>query len=592
MYAEKDLTKEQYDAAIASKPADYVRLTAPTQGCKASAGTGSQYFCDYAVQVVKEMDQLGSTPKERAAAWRTGGYKIQTTLNLDLNSQQKELIDSYAPNTETRFQLGGVIDSVEADTGHILTMAQNKNYNQLPNSPSTDSSINFSVDEQYGGGEGFQTGSTFKLFTLLDWLQQGHGLNESVNGTPRAFSTYNVCGSQSGIGNGYTPKNDEGSERGFQSVETATYRSVNVAYVAMAQKLDYCDIRKTASALGVHLAKPRAPIAGYGDDMSQKTTTQVNLNASAVLGTNYIAPLTMAAAYAGVANNGVFCEPIAIVNVTSPSGKSLGGQPKNCTQAIDPSIAQAAVYALKQVLTRGTAAGGSTYDGYQEFAKTGTTDEADQIWLIGSTTKVATATWLGNIEGKQSLRRVAGPHGTYSLSRTSLWRQAQAIVNATYPGGAFQTPNSSTLNGNSISIPDVTGKSADEARSALAGAGFTYVDGGTQPGGGTAGTVSSTAPAAGSLSSRGSSVTVYTSDGSQATMPNVAGKSAGDARAALSDSGFTNVQVADQFEKGDDKNACTVAATDPASGTAASKSAQVTVKLYGTKDGKDPGNCK
>ena len=36
---------------------------------------------------------------------------------------------------------------------------------------------------QYGGAAGFAPGSTFKPFTLLEWLRKGHALNETVNGS-------------------------------------------------------------------------------------------------------------------------------------------------------------------------------------------------------------------------------------------------------------------------------------------------------------------------------------------------------------------------------------------------------------------------
>jgi membrane peptidoglycan carboxypeptidase len=601
MYAQKHIDKKQLDEALAAKPADYVHLTDPTQGCKAAAGNGSQFFCDYAVQIVKEMSQLGATQKQRDAAWRNGGYTIQTTLNLDLNNAQKDLINAYAPNTESRFKLGGVINSVEADTGRVLTMVQNKNYNQLaacgsegadPNAcaPSTDSGLNLSVDQEYGGGEGFQTGSTFKPFTLLNWLQNGHGLQEIVSGTPRSYSSYPLCGAQSSTN--YTPKNDSPGEGGNMTVENATYRSVNVAYINMAQKLDYCDIAKTAYSLGVHRSVPRAPIAAFGDDMSKKTTQNLELYAGSVLGDNYIAPLTMAAAYAGIANNGTFCRPIAIDNITDADGKSLGGQPKDCTQAVDPQVAATAIYALKKVLTIGTAPNGRTPDGYDEFAKTGTTNDADQIWLIGATTKVATATWLGNIEGKQSLRFVSGPNGPYAGSRTALWRQAQSIVNTQYAGGQFANPSPAAIRGNSITVPNLQGQSPDAARATLASAGFTYVDGGVQSGGGTPGTVLSTNPAAGLQLSKGSSVTVYTTDGSQAAVPEVGGKKLDDARSTLAAAGFANVALSGDYERGDGNNSCTVASVDPGAGTAVPKSTGITLKLFGNKDGKAPKECR
>ncbi len=101
---------------------------------------------------------------------------------------------------------------------------------------------------------------------------------------------------------------------------------------------------------------------------------ELKSNPTSVLGINEIAPMTMAAAYAAVANNGVYCKPIAIDQVTDAEGKKLGGQSKECKQAIEPAVAQAAVYAMKGTISGGTAVGAQTYDGTQLFGKTGTTD--------------------------------------------------------------------------------------------------------------------------------------------------------------------------------------------------------------------------
>jgi membrane peptidoglycan carboxypeptidase len=228
------------------------------------------------------------------------------------------------------------------------------------------------------------------------------------------------------------------------------------------------------------------------------------------------------------------------------------------------------------------------------FAKTGTTDEAEQIWLVGASTRVATAYWQGNTNGKKlNLRHFSnGVNGTYAGVRADVWRQAQTPVNAAYPGGAFTEPSSTAIRGNSIPVPDVTGKSAADARSILANAGFNYVDGGTQPGAAAAGTVSSTSPGAGAYLSRGASVTVYTSDGSQTQVPNLRGKSLQDARSALDARGFTNISVLDEYAKGSDQDKCKVAAVAPAPGTAASKDTPVSLKLFGDDKGKKPKDCK
>ena len=75
----------------------------------------------------------------------------------------------------------------------------------------------------------------------------------------------------------------------------------------MAKRLDLCGIRKTAEAFGVHRAD--------GDPLVQ--------GPSSVIGTNEVAPLSMAVAFAGIANNGVTCTPIAIDRITDRDGKDV-----------------------------------------------------------------------------------------------------------------------------------------------------------------------------------------------------------------------------------------------------------------------------
>ena len=38
-------------------------------------------------------------------------------------------LHQYVPNTETAFQLGGAVSTVQPGTGHILVMAENKDFN-------------------------------------------------------------------------------------------------------------------------------------------------------------------------------------------------------------------------------------------------------------------------------------------------------------------------------------------------------------------------------------------------------------------------------------------------------------------------------
>lgn len=419
MHQQGHLGDADLQAALASTPADYVRLTAPRQGCE-SAVRGAEFFCAYAVQVAQSLPQLGADDAARQHAWRTGGYRIQTTLDLDLNTQQKDLLDRYDRAGETRFALGATLDTVEAGTGRVLTMAQNTDYDRSSAAPPTATSLNYATDESNGGSKGFQVGSTYKMFTLLQWLESGRSPDAVVDGTRRARSVWTQCGERVTT-KAWNPKNDSAGQTGPYSVRAATAQSVNAAYADMASKLDLCDIRDTAARLGVHSA----------------TGGELPANPAAVLGTTSIAPLTMAAAYAGIANGGVYCAPVVIDQVTGRDGTQLGGQPAACSRAVSEPVARTAFQVMQGAFRGGTASGGQTPDGTTLFGKTGTTDSADQIWLVGGSERAVTAYWQGNTDGGQAnLRHSAnGQGGTYAGSRASVWRQAQTAVNAALPVG-------------------------------------------------------------------------------------------------------------------------------------------------------------
>ena len=58
--------------------------------------------------------------------------------------------------------------------------------------------MNFNTDNAYGGASGFPPGSTFKPFTLLEWLKQGHSLYETVDGSVRKLNKnmFTICGAK------------------------------------------------------------------------------------------------------------------------------------------------------------------------------------------------------------------------------------------------------------------------------------------------------------------------------------------------------------------------------------------------------------
>jgi membrane peptidoglycan carboxypeptidase len=176
------------------------------------------------------------------------------------------------------------------------------------------------------------------------------------------------------------------------------YNSINTVTFATAAQLDFCGIQKVVDGVGLHSGLPSAD----GDpnpkiDMS----TLGNL-----LGSTQTSPLTMASAFATFANDGKYCEPIAIASVTDNAGKNLPAQSTACRDAIKPEVARGVNYALQEVLNRGSGSliqpRISTKTSFPIGAKTGTSNNNGSTWVVGHTTGLATAAWYGDPLGAQS----------------------------------------------------------------------------------------------------------------------------------------------------------------------------------------------
>ena len=539
MFVEGMVTQAQLDEALAV-PVDptTVVLTPYTNGCIA-ADSYAAYFCDYVTKLIPELESLGSTAAARQANWKTGGYKLYTTLDLRVNHVEQDTLAAKAPANETRLQLGASATSIQVGTGRILGMAQNKTYDnsEAARADPTRTSLNYNTDNKYGGSNGFQVGSTYKLFTLLNWLDSGRGLNEVVDGNARSLpqaSFTNTCtGGDDGVNDGpFTgpwPFKNSSGEKGNFTVLAATAQSINGAYASMGLELDQCKTKQIAEALGVHPAAADNPETPKHED-------RLESNPSAIIGTNVIAPLTMAAAYAGVANHGIYCKPIAVDSITNAKGEALPGQAQECAQAIDPEVAATAAFALQNNMKTYR---GNPKDGTPIMGKTGTTDSSNQTWLVSSTTAVTTAVWFGNIVGDYAISRYPGGiNNRHDISKPIL-----AAIDTMYAGGAFDAPAARLVAGASITLPDFVGGTVANAQALIASNKLAYVDGGPTDSALPAGAVVKTEPAAGSTMSRGQSVTVFTSNGALTALPDVVSSSPlfADAAATLASAGYTSV---------------------------------------------------
>ncbi len=425
MLDERKITQAEFDEAMATPVQPMIQE--PSTGCQTAAT--SAYFCDYVKNILQTDPIFGEDEETRMLNFRRGGYEVYTTLDPDLQNAAVDAIASNVPMTYPGWDVGGVISSVEVGTGRVLAMAQNKEYSQDPavlqGGPQF-TGINYNTDYSHGGSSGFQPGSTYKIFTLAQWLNEGHSLNERVDSRRKAnWGVFNdsCVGPWDTTPLKWNPRNDAGEPGANYSALESTIGSINTGFVGMAKHLDLCGIRKTAEAFGMHRAD--------GNPLEQNPTS--------VIGTNEIAPLSLAVAFAGIANNGLACTPIAIDRITDHDGNEITPPASTCTQAVTPEVAAAMHYALQLVMTNGTAqeSNQKTSPHVPLIGKTGTTDGAKDTWMAGASSKVATVAAVVSVNGQANQRGRSFFSGSAATARHRMWPMVMSVAAAKYGGDPF-----------------------------------------------------------------------------------------------------------------------------------------------------------
>lgn len=359
-------------------------------GC--AAVKEAPYFCDYVRNLITtgSLDVFGDSEEQRLAALTRGGLRIRTTLDLKAQREAQKQVEASQPIEDNPDDVNTALISVQPGTGNILSMAQNSNYSTEDGPQNTE--WNYAVDQDMGGLGGFQPGSTFKPFTLAEWIKEGNGVHADIDASslayPAGFKWRASCkpgGTVANPGTGGKAWTFQNAEEGFQRpsmpVDYGIYNSINSALYQTASYTDLCGTSKLIKDLHV---------TSRGKDI------RVENGLSLLLGATEVAPMTMANAFATYAAEGKYCAPRAIDSVTNRKGEKLKVPGPQCNQAIDKNVANGVSYVLKNVLTQGS--------GYKRgiglpdasAAKTGTNDNSSQTWFVGYTRGIATASWAGS----------------------------------------------------------------------------------------------------------------------------------------------------------------------------------------------------
>jgi membrane peptidoglycan carboxypeptidase len=530
MLEQKMIDQATHDKAKATKLGAHI--TPPLQGC-ANSGYKA-YFCDYVYQQITEnkaFSALGKTKADRENTILRGGLTIKTTMDPKI---EKVAWKATTGHVEPTNKVATATVTVQPGTGKVLSIAQNKFYD--PGKKKTkNTTIDYAVDQEYGGSSGFQTGSTFKPFTLATWLKQGKSLNASVSSATGTapFSDFKSC---TGLDHSqsYTYFNSEGSGKGNMTVWNGTAASVNGVFVSMEKQLDLCDIRDTAEDLGVHLAAPRPDICSTKSPRPY-TERLPTCAPSLTLGIEDISPMTMAAAYAAFANKGEYCSPIVITSILDRNKKPVKIPKSNCSQALDEKVANTVNLGLSRVFKPGGTAAhlGGLPNNRPASGKTGTTNGSVNTWFVGYTPQLATSVWVGDpntyVIGHDSKGRPEFGQKTLN-GRKIDGTTYRSVFGATIAAPIWKQIMTTALEGTKIehfapadpkltrtpqtTVPNVDGKPVQDAIDALKAAGFTTnVSSTLIPSTYPLGSVASTSPKGGSKAGTGSEITISVSSG-------------------------------------------------------------------------------
>jgi len=490
-------------------------VTHPKPAQSSCALSPYPYFCSYVSAWLLNQPALGKTRADRLEKINRGGLTIKTTLNPKMQlAAQKELVAKV--QIGNRADIGAAAALVEPGTGHVLAIAQNTTFS-LKSGIRGKTSVNWAVDQMYGGSGGFAFGSSAKMFAVAEALRSGMPISSIIYARPADathpayFYPFEFTEKACRIFSPWAVHNDEGTRNGPISLTDATAFSVNTAFAGLVARLGPCKVRDLMTQMGLHKSDGTPITAG------PSATT---------LGSDSVSPLTLASAYATVASGGTYCIPSPVLSITTWDHKSLMHPKNQCKKVLEPDVAYGVTKILTAVLTKGTGFGNSLDGGRPAAGKTGTAGNSlpsggtNETWFAGYTRQLSAAVWVGTPDDRRNAARMSNlrlgdrfyPGEVFGATIAApIWKQIMDRASAGMPMLGFAEPGSQVQYGDLVPIPGVAGMSVRNAKAALASAGFRPVVGSAVHSSIPVGLVVGTQPSYRAL--RGSTVVIFTSSG-------------------------------------------------------------------------------
>lgn len=295
-----------------------------------------------------------------------GGLRVYTTLDWDKQQIAEKVVKEGAEKNKNNWNAeNAALVAIDPKTGQILAMVGSKDYFDQ----TIDGQVNVTIRNR-------QPGSSFKPYVYLTAFKKGY--------TPETmmFDVKTNFGSQSN-NKDYEPQNYDGKFRGPISMKEALSQSLNIPAVKTLYLAGVKDSIFLAKSLGIQ---------GLNDPD--------RLGLSLVLGGGEVRLLDHVGAFGTLANGGVKNEKTAIIRIENSKGEVLEEFEKKEGERV---IEEKYVAMLDHILStndyRAPVFGENSplrFDNRPVAAKTGTTNEFRDGWIIGYTPSLSVGVWAGN----------------------------------------------------------------------------------------------------------------------------------------------------------------------------------------------------
>ena len=475
------ITQAEYDGALADDPYSRIKVNNEVVGDT----TITSYFDDAVTeQVYADLIAAGYNDNQAYTLLYTGGLSIFSTQNPDIQAICDEIYsdeENYPASSKWQLEYALSITKANGEVEHhssemyrkyfrengqksfnLLYSNQEDAYAAIaeyqaavlePGDEILLETINFTPQPQVsitvadqstgyvvamvggrGAKEGSRTlnratsttrpaGSTFKVLASFGpALDTGEfTLATVVNDAP--FNYYDGSPVRNWYANSATPY------RGLVNIRMGIYDSLNIVAV------------KTLTQITPQLGYEYLLKFGF---TTLETAKEINgkiysdIQQSLALGglTTGVSNLELNAAYAAIANGGVYIEPKLYTKVVDNNGNVILDNTQSETrQVIKETTAFLLTSAMQDTVTRGTGTA-VNFGGMPIAGKTGTTTDDLDVWFSGYTPYYTATTWTGY---DQNNSKLSVDKAQLNLSKT-LWKKVMGKIHEELPSKSFEMP--------------------------------------------------------------------------------------------------------------------------------------------------------